>query len=65
MNGKQAVGTEAFEQVLKVAFELHNGGRSTEAEAMCRVLLRINGRDTQLLFLMGMVLPKLGAFGTS
>jgi tetratricopeptide (TPR) repeat protein len=54
---------KAFEQVLKVAFELHNAGRSAEAEAMCRVLLRTYDRDAQLLFLLGMVLHKLGRAG--
>ncbi len=54
---------DAFDQVLKVAFELHNAGRHADAEAMCRVLLRINPRDGQLLFLLGMILSKLGRHG--
>jgi tetratricopeptide (TPR) repeat protein len=61
--GNQAAGTDAFQQTLKVAFELHNAGRETEAEALCRVLLRQNDRDGQLLFLLGMVLSKLGRNG--
>jgi tetratricopeptide (TPR) repeat protein len=54
---------DAFDQVLKVAFELHNAGRHADAEAMCRVLMRINPRDGQLLFLLGMALQKLGRNG--
>ena len=53
----------AFDQVLKVAFELHNAGRHADAEAMCRVLLRVNPQDGQLLFLLGMVLQKLDRHG--
>lgn len=45
-----------FEQSLKLAFELHNAGRSREAEALCRVLEKIHPADSQLLFLLGMIL---------
>jgi RimJ/RimL family protein N-acetyltransferase/Flp pilus assembly protein TadD len=45
-----------FEQSLKLAFELHNAGRSREAEALCRVLEKIHPGDSQLLFLLGMIL---------
>jgi tetratricopeptide (TPR) repeat protein len=47
---------DSFQQVLKVAFELHNAGRHAEAEAACRILMDIHPRDGQLLFLLGMVL---------
>ena len=49
----------SFQQVLKLAFEMHNAGRHLEAEAMCRILLQLNPQDGQLLFLLGMVLHKL------
>ncbi len=48
----------SFDTSLKLAFEMHNAGRTTEAEALCRVLLRICPQDSQLLFLLGMVLHK-------
>ena len=51
---------DSFQPVLKVAFELHNAGHHADAEALCRVLLRLNPRDGQLLFLLGMVLQKTG-----
>ena len=47
-----------FDEVLKVAFELHNAGRQREAEAACRVLLEQRPENGQLLFLLGMVLHK-------
>lgn len=50
----------SFQLALKVAFELHNAGRHADAEAICRVLLPINPRDGQLLFLLGMILQKTG-----
>lgn len=51
---------DSFQQVLKLAFELHNAGRHAEAEAACRILMQINPRDSQLLFLLGMVLQQMG-----
>lgn len=51
---------DSFDRTLKIAFELHNGGRSREAEALCRVLMQIRSQDSQLLFLLGMVLHKTG-----
>jgi Flp pilus assembly protein TadD len=51
---------DSFDEVLKLAFELHNAGRQREAEALCRVLLRLHAEDPQLLFLLGMVLHKKG-----
>lgn len=48
----------SFDQSLKLAFELHNAGRATEAEALCRVLEKIRPGDSQLLFLLGMILHK-------
>ncbi|HTV41413.1 MAG TPA: GNAT family N-acetyltransferase [Candidatus Sulfotelmatobacter sp.] len=48
----------AFESSLKLAFELHNSGRSEDAEALCRVLEKIHPADSQLLFLLGMILHK-------
>lgn len=50
----------SFQEVLKIAFEFYNAGRQTEAEAMCRVLIQINPRDSQLLLLLGMLLQKTG-----
>ena len=51
---------EAAKRALKVAFDLHNSGRHEDAEALCRLLLSHIPRDNQLLFLLGMVLQKLG-----
>jgi len=51
---------DPFQAVLKVAFDLHNAGRHMEAEAICRVLLDRQPHDPQLLFLLGMVLHRLG-----
>ena len=51
---------DSFEQSLKLAFEMHNAGRCEEAEALCRVLEKIQPRNSQLLFLLGMVLHKTG-----
>jgi tetratricopeptide (TPR) repeat protein len=51
---------DSFEQSSKLAFELHNAGRTAEAEALCRVLLQIRPQDGQVLFLLGMVLHKAG-----
>lgn len=51
-------GTDSFEQSLKLAFEMHNAGRVEEAEALCRALEQISPKNTQLLFLLGMVLHK-------
>ena len=49
-----------FQSVLKGAFDLHNAGRHTEAEGVCRSLMRQNPRDSQLLFLLGMILQSTG-----
>lgn len=49
---------EAFEQSLKLAFEMHNAGRVREAEALCRVLMQVRPQSAQLLFLLGMILHK-------
>jgi tetratricopeptide (TPR) repeat protein len=51
---------DSFEESLKLAFEMHNAGRCEEAEALCRVLEKIHPRNSQLLFLLGMVLHKTG-----
>ncbi|HXB61198.1 MAG TPA: tetratricopeptide repeat-containing glycosyltransferase family protein [Candidatus Acidoferrales bacterium] len=51
---------DSFDQSLKLAFEMHNAGRSAEAEAVCRNLVQIRPRDNQLLFLLGMILHKSG-----
>ncbi len=50
----------AAQRALKVAFDLHNSGRHEDAEALCRLLLLHIPQDNQLLFLLGMVLQKLG-----
>jgi RimJ/RimL family protein N-acetyltransferase/Flp pilus assembly protein TadD len=52
--------TNSFERSLKLGFEMHNAGRTQEAEAMCRVLMQIQPQNTQLLFLLGMILHKGG-----
>lgn len=49
---------DSFEQSLKLAFEMYNVGRNREAEALCRVLEQIHPGNSQLLFLLGMVLHK-------
>lgn len=51
-------GADSFEQSLKLAFEMHNAGRVEEAEALCRTLEQIRPKNSQLLFLLGMVLHK-------
>ena len=51
---------DSFDQSLKLAFEMHNAGRSGEAEALCRTLMEIRSRDNQLLFLLGMISHKSG-----
>lgn len=51
---------DSFDRSLKLAFEMQNAGRGAEAEALCRVLMKIRPRDAQLLFLLGMVLHKTG-----
>lgn len=50
--------TDSFEQSLKLAFEMHNAGRVEEAEVLCRSLEQISPKNSQLLFLLGMVLHK-------
>jgi len=50
----------SFQQISKVAFELHNAGRHQEAETISRLLIKINPHDGQLLFLLGMVLQQTG-----
>ncbi len=49
---------DSFDRSLKLAFEMQNAGRGAEAEALCRVLMKIRPQDAQLLFLLGMVLHK-------
>lgn len=49
---------DSFDHSLKLAFELHNAGRSDDAEALCRLLAQLRPRDSQLLFLLGMVLHR-------
>jgi tetratricopeptide (TPR) repeat protein len=49
-----------FQSVLKGAFDLHNAGRHAEAEMVCRSLMRQNPHDSQLLFLLGMILQRTG-----
>ena len=51
---------DSYDRSLKLAFEMQNTGRDREAEALCRVLLKIRPQDAQLLFLLGMVLHKGG-----
>ena len=50
----------SFERSLKLAFEMHNAGRIQEAEAMCRVLMQVQPKDAQVLFLLGTILHKTG-----
>jgi tetratricopeptide (TPR) repeat protein len=50
--------TDSFGESLKLAFEMHNVGRVEEAETLCRALEQIQPRNSQLLFLLGMVLHK-------
>jgi tetratricopeptide (TPR) repeat protein len=49
---------DSFEQSLELAFEMHNAGRIEEAESLCRALEQIQPKNSQLLFLLGMVLHK-------
>jgi len=51
---------DAFENNLRLAFEAHNRGDHTGAEALCRKLLPDGRADSRLYFLLGMVLHKLG-----
>jgi tetratricopeptide (TPR) repeat protein len=51
---------DSFERSLKLAFEMHNTGRSQEAEALCRVLMQVRPKNAQPLFLLGMILHKAG-----
>ena len=51
---------DPFTQSLKLAFEMHNAGRTAEAEALCRVLVRVRRKDAESLFLLGMILHKTG-----
>ena len=64
MNANHKSGTPTpqgeFDRSLKLAFEMQNAGRGAEAEALCRVLMKIRPQDAQLLFLLGMVLHKAG-----
>jgi len=63
-NGRQSTMPAAaaqaapFEQSLKLAFELHNAGRGEEAEALCRLLEQFRPGDSQVLFLLGMILHR-------
>jgi len=54
---------ELFQRASKEAFDLHNAGRHAESEVACRKLLEQDPRDSQLLFLLGMVLQKTGRSG--
>ena len=54
---------ESYESSLKLAFELHNSGRSAEAETLCRLLIQTRPQDAQSLFLLGMILHKDGRDG--
>lgn len=56
--GPGAYAVDSFEPSLKVAFEMHNAGRVEEAETLCRALEQIQPKNSQLLFLLGMVLHK-------
>jgi Flp pilus assembly protein TadD len=58
--GRNSRLMDSFDRSLKLAFEMHNAGRSVEAEALCRVLMPIRPQDAQLLFLLGMILHKAG-----
>lgn len=51
---------DSFQQTLKLAHEAHRAARSTEAEALCRVLLQINPASPPVLFLLGMILHQAG-----
>jgi Tfp pilus assembly protein PilF len=55
-----ASNPDAWQRVLKVAFDLHNSGHHADAEALCRLLLPHTPQDSQLLLLLGMVLQKTG-----
>jgi tetratricopeptide (TPR) repeat protein len=57
-SGQIGQATDSFEQSLKLAFEMHNAGRVEEAETLCRALEQIQPKNSQLLFLLGMVLHK-------
>lgn len=59
-NANHCPGEDSFEKSLKLAFEMHNAGRTEEAEALCRVLEQIRPKNSQLLFLLGMILHKTG-----
>jgi tetratricopeptide (TPR) repeat protein len=50
--------SDPFGESLKLAFEMHNAGRVEEAETLCRALEQIQPKNSQLLFLLGMVLHK-------
>jgi len=54
--GRSSQPKDSFEHSLKLAFEMHNAGRDQEAEALCRMLVRVRPQDAQLLFLLGMIL---------
>ena len=58
LEGKNCRLMDSFDRSLKLAFEMCNAGRLQETEALCRVLLPIRPHDSQLLFLLGMVLHK-------
>lgn len=49
---------DPFTQSLALAFDMHNAGRTADAEALCRVLVQVRPKDDQLLFLLGMILHK-------
>ena len=59
-DGKNSRLMDSYDRSLKLAFEMQNAGRGGEAEALCRVLMKIRPQDAQLLFLLGMVLHKAG-----
>lgn len=55
---KGLAASDSFQRVLKLAFDAFNQGRFEETEAICRVLMQIEPKDPQTLFLLGMVLHK-------
>ncbi len=49
---------DAFENDLQRAFAAHKRGDQTEAEALCRQLLRAGRADARLFYMLGMVLQR-------
>lgn len=52
--------SQAFQRLLKLAFDLHKSGRQLDAEALCRVLLPHLPKEGEVLHLLGLVLQKTG-----